>query len=55
MKNVLKHLLKFFWWLADIIFGILVVVAIILIVSVIFFPQDNLLLEFGKWLATRHY
>lgn len=48
----MKHLWKFIVWLLDIIFGIFVVIALILIVSVIFYPHDNLLLEFGKWLAT---
>lgn len=55
MKNILKHLLKFIIWLLDIIFGIFVVLSLILIVSVIFFPNDNIALELGKWLATHHY
>jgi len=53
MKSIFKHLGKFIIWLLDIIFGIFVIVALILIVSAIFWPQDNLLLETGKWLASR--
>lgn len=53
MKAVLNHIWKFIKWLLDIIFGITVIIAVILIVSVIFFPHDNLLLELGKWLASR--
>jgi len=55
MKAIWTHFSRFIWWLLDILFGIAVVIAIILIISVIFFPQDNLLLRFGKWLATKQF
>lgn len=49
---MIKAIGRFIWKVLDMVFGIIVVLAIILIVSVIFYPHDNLLLQLGKWFSS---
>jgi hypothetical protein len=51
----MKHVTGFLIWLLDILFGVAVIFGIVLIVQVIIFPQENLLLDFGKWLSSRQF
>lgn len=44
---------KFILKVLDLVFGFFVVLAVILIVSVIFYPHDNLLLHLAKWLVNK--
>jgi len=51
----MKHVWNFIKWLADILFGICVIIAVLILVSAIFYPHDNLLLAGVKWLSTKQF